>query len=434
VLDAVIARLHQVNPVLNAVVALDTGGAQAAAAASTARWRDGRPLGPLDGVPFTVKDNIPAAGMPTSWGTPGFASRPPAGDELPVARMRAAGAVLFGKTNVPEFTAQGYTSNTVYGTTRNPWNTALTPGGSSGGAVAAVASGIGPIALGTDGGGSIRRPASHTGVYGLKPSRGRVARSGGLPAILLDYETIGPVARTAEDLALVMAVVARPDPSDPLSGGFPPFQVPPVRPCRILHAGRFGANPVDPEISASTGAVAAALAAAGHTVVAGNAPFDSDQVARIQATVGQAGLAWLVRQSGIVPIAPGLVEMAEAGAAMAAADLFAALDAASELRRALSIFFQSYDAILTPAAAALPWPADQVYPPEIAGQPVGPRGHAVFTAFANIAGLPGVTLPGPCSASGLPIGAQLVGPPDADGLLLAIAGQIERPFGWPPLG
>jgi len=436
-LDAVLTRLEAVNPRLNAVIALAGDAARQAAAASTARWAKGSALGALDGVPFTVKDNIPVAGMPTAWGSAAYRAIAPKDDELPIARLRAAGAVIVGKTNVPEFPSQGYTDNAVFGITRNPWNMDLTPGGSSGGAVACVASGIGPFAIGTDGGGSIRRPASHAGLFGLKPSRGRVARCDGLPQILLDYEAIGPIARSVADLVAVMEVIAAPDPRDPLSMGIPVFAVPAPRPCRILYVPRFDAHPVDPEITASTDAVAAALTAAGHAVEAGPAPFDVDLVARIQGTVSQAGLAWLGQDFGIAPASPSLRQMAESGAAMSAATLFAALDAASGLRRTLSEFFTGHDLLLTPAAAALPWPAGETHPTRIAGQDVGPRGHAVFTAFANITGLPGVTIPGPRSQSGLPIGAQLIGPLGADGLLLAIAAQMEAAhpefLGWPPV-
>ncbi len=436
-LEVVLGRLHDVNPRLNAVIALAEEPARQAAQASTQRWARGAPLSALDGIPFTVKDNIPAAGLPTSWGSAAYRAVAPSADELPVARLRAAGAVLIGKTNVPEFTSQGYTSNVLFGTTRNPWNTDLTPGGSSGGAVAAVAAGIGPFAIGTDGGGSIRRPASHTGLFGLKPGRGRVARCDGLPAILLDYETIGPVARTVADIAAVMAVIAVPDARDPTSLGLPPFVVPAWRACRILYVPRFASHPVDPEIAASTDAMAAALVADGHTVITGTAPFDVDGAARLQAIVSQSGLAWLEQDFGIAPVSEALRQMAALGRALPASALFAALDGARDLRERLSDFFTNFDFLLTPAAAALPWPAAESHPPVIAGEAVGPRGHAVFTSFANITGLPGLAIPGPRSASGLPIGAQLVGPQGADGLLLALAGRLESRFpgvgGFPDL-
>ena len=165
-------------------------------------------------MPLTVKDNIHVGGLRATWGSRLFADHVAAEDELAVARVRGQGAVIIGKTNCPEFTLQGYTDNLLFGPTRNPWNTSLTPGGSSGGAVAAVASGLAPLALATDGGGSIRRPASHTGLVGLKPSIGRVARVGGFPAILHDMEVIGPIARTTADAALLLSVIAGPDPRD----------------------------------------------------------------------------------------------------------------------------------------------------------------------------------------------------------------------------
>ena len=181
VLDAVLNRVAECQPHTNAMVLVDRMGAKLASSASRLRWARGKPLGPLDGVPVSLKDNLQAGGLATSWGSKllkGFVARR---DELPVAKLRAAGAMLFGKTNLPEFAMQGYTGNPVSGVSRNPWNPALTPGGSSGGAAAAVAAGCGPLALATDGGGSIRRPASHCGLVGFKPTADAVPREGGLP-------------------------------------------------------------------------------------------------------------------------------------------------------------------------------------------------------------------------------------------------------------
>jgi aspartyl-tRNA(Asn)/glutamyl-tRNA(Gln) amidotransferase subunit A len=437
-LAAVEARIARLNPQLNALIAEDTAGARAAARAAEARWRAGVPLSPLDGVPFSVKDNIAVAGLPCAWGSPLFRDHVPARDELPVARLRAAGLVLLGKTNVPEFTLQGYTDNTLHGPTRNPWNPALTPGGSSGGAVAAVAAGLGPLALGTDGGGSIRRPASHTGLLGLKPTPGRVPRCDGLPAILLDLEQIGPIARTAGDLAALLALLAPPDPRDPLSRNAPAFAVPERAPRqRILYVPRFGAHPVDPEVAERCAEAATRLTRLGHHVEEGAAPFSVEELGAIFGPIGSAGLAWLLAARGGAPEAPLLRDMAAAGRALDAAGLFAALDALGGFRRRMAGFFGAWDLIMTPAAAALPWPADQAAPTHIAEEAVGPRGHAVFTNFANIAGLPGLALPVAPSLTGLPIGVQLVGPAFADGLLCALAAEWEaaEPFAerWPAL-
>ena len=438
---AALGRIARLNPRLNAVIALDEAGALAAAARSEARWREGRPAGPLDGVPLTVKDNIPVAGLPCRWGSPAWPGAVPARDELPVARLRAGGAVILGKTNVPELTLEGYTDNTLFGPTRNPWDTRLTPGGSSGGAVAAVASGMGPVALGTDGGGSIRRPASHTGLVGLKPTPGRVPRADGLPAILLDLEVIGPIARTVADAALLLAAIADPAPEDPASRAMAPFAALPLPSrLRIRYVPRFGASPVDPGVAASVAAAAGRLAALGHAVEEGLPPFDPDAILPLFPAIGSAGLAWLLGSlpGNPSPASPALAAMAAAGREAGAAALFGALDAMAAFRRAMALFLtRDCDAILTPAAAALPWPARESHPPEIDGRPAGPRGHAVFTNFANLAALPAIALP--CDpVDGLPVGFQLVGAPGAEAALLGLAAAYEaaHPWAdrWPDLG
>ena len=424
-LDAIHARIARHDPALNAIIAPDAGRARAAADASTARWRAGTPAGPLDGVPLTVKDSIAVAGLACTWGSPVFRDFVPDADELPVARLRAGGAVILGKTNVPEFTMVGYTDNTLFGPTRNPWDARLTPGGSSGGAVAAVAAGFGPLALGTDGGGSIRRPASHVGIFGLKPTPGRVPRADGLPAIFSDLEQIGPLARTMPDLIALMAAISAPDAADPLSRFMPEFAVPkPVPRLRILYIPRFAAHPVDPDIAASCATAARELAALGHNVEDGAAPWDVDAINAAAQAVAPAGLAWLMARKSAEPAGPLLRAAAEAGRGMDAATLFGALHAMGEFRRHLATrVFSRWHALLTPAAAALPWPATESHPTVIAGQQVGPRGHAVFTAFANAAYLPGLTLPCAPAANGLPIGVQLVGAPGADAVLCAVGAE-----------
>ncbi|TPG60501.1 amidase [Roseomonas nepalensis] len=430
---AALGRIARGNPRLNAVIALDEAGARAAAARSEARWRAGCPAGPLDGVPLTVKDNIPAAGLPCRWGSPAWPGGVPARDELPVARLRAGGAVILGKTNVPEFTLEGYTDNALFGPTRNPWDPRLTPGGSSGGAVAAVASGMGPLALGTDGGGSIRRPASHTGLVGLKPTPGRVPRAEGLPAILLDLEVIGPIARTVADAALLLAAIADPAPEDPLSRGIEPFAALDAAPrLRIRYVPRFGASPVDPGIATSVAVAAGRLAALGHAVEEGPPPFDPDAVLPLFPAIAGAGLAWLLGSlpGHPSPSSPALAAMAAAGRGAGAAALFGALDAMGAFRQAMALFLtRDCDAILTPAAAALPWPARESHPPVIDGQPAGPRGHAVFTNFANLGALPAIALPGD-PVAGLPAGFQLVGAPGSEAALLAVGAAYEAAHPW----
>ena len=432
VLDAVLGRLDEVNGELNAVVTLDRDGAVAAARASGERWRHGKAAGPLDGVPITVKDNIPVAGLRSTWGSRLYGDWVPDRDETPVLRLREAGAVILGKTNVPEMTLQGYTSNPLFGTTRNPWDARLTPGGSSGGAVAAVASGIGPLALATDGGGSIRRPASHGGLVGLKPTVDRVPRRDGFPPILLDFEVIGFLARTAADLAAGMRVISRDDPAAaPLSGFGPIRGAEAAGPRRILFVPTFAGAPVDREIAASVVEAAGNLRAMGHAVDDGSGFALADALNAAWSAVGRAGLAWLVRDPARrALLAPDLLAMAEDGGRLPASDYFDGLHAALVLRQDLAALFRDYDLLLTPTAAALPWEADVAYPPSIDGVPVGPRGSAIFTGFVNAAGLPGISIPCRPSAAGLPIGFQLVAPWGGDETLLALAAAYEAAHPW----
>ncbi len=436
-LEACLGRLEDVNPVLNAVVTLDREGAGQAARLSDERWRAGAPLGPLDGVPVTVKDNIPVAGLRSSWGSRLYQDWVPDRDETPVSRLREAGAVIIGKTNVPEMTLQGYTSNPIFGPTGNPWNPDLTPGGSSGGAVAAVGAGIGPIALATDGGGSIRRPASHGGLVGLKPTVGRVPRRDGFPPILLDFEVIGPIARSVADLAATMTVISRPDPGAVPATGFGPLDASGDGGSkRILFVPTFAGAPVDPEIASSVAEAAARLAALGHRVEDG-AGFDlADPVNAAWPAIAQTGLAWLMRDrpERLAELGPDIRAMAESGARLAATEYFDALHAALKLRENLSVFFKGWDLILTPSAAALPWPKSEAYPRVIDGREVGPRGSAIFTGFVNAAYLPAITVPCRPSGAGLPIGFQLVAPWGRDEDLIAVAGAYEAahpcPMSW----
>ena len=417
-LESVLTRIEAVNPKLNAIVTFDIAGARAAADTSTARWRDGQARRVFDGVPLTVKDNIPVRGMRATWGSRIYADWVPEKDELPVAKLRDGGAVIIGKTNCPEFTLQGYTDNLVFGVTRNPWDLALTPGGSSGGAVAAVAAGFGPVAVGTDGGGSIRRPAAHTGLVGFKPSRDAVARSDGFPMILLDCEVIGPIARTVADARSLFHALA----GLPVT---PPS--PALRPLHILYVRQFGGSPVDAQIAASVDQAAKHLAALAHIIEEATAPFDIDALNRAWPVISQVGLAWLLKGHAqrLDEISPPMQDMARAGHALSAADYYAAVEVILALRQRLAEFFARTDLILTPTIAALSWPAAEPFPPTIAGQSVGPRGHAVFTAFANMAGCPAISIPCAPSKTGLPIGFHLVGRVGHDDMILAAAAQYE---------
>lgn len=448
VVQSCLARIDAVNPQLNALVARRDAAVFRDAEASARRLAQGRPLSALDGVPLTIKDNLLTHDMPTTWGTRGLSGHTTDHDELPVARARAAGALLVGKTNVPEFTLEGFTGNPLHGCTRNPWNTALTPGGSSGGAVASVAAGCTPLALGTDGGGSTRRPASHCGLVGLKPSIGAIARAGGLPSLLLDFEVIGTIGRTVPDTRLLLEALRGPSEADRSSlaaaqaagrmparrdGGLP-------HRLRLLYVERWGDAPLDPQIAASVRRAVNQLAAAGHGVEEAAAlPLDLGFWTEAWPQVSQIGLAALFRAHPAWGEAASdkYRRIAAEGERLGAARLWQMLEQVEVLRARAAAMFEGVDVVITPATAALPWPAAEAYPTRIDGQEVGPRGHAVYTGWVNAAGLPALALPCAPSREGLPIGLQLIGPYGADDLLLDLAAAFEAasPWAdrWPPL-
>jgi aspartyl-tRNA(Asn)/glutamyl-tRNA(Gln) amidotransferase subunit A len=427
-------RIQTFDSRLNSFVALDPSGALAGAKESDERRARGQVKSPLHGIPISVKDNIHVAEFPTTWGSRALKDHRPATDELPVARLRRAGMIVIGKTNVPEFTLEGYTRNDLFGVTRNPWNPDLTPGGSSGGAAASVAAGFAPAAIGTDGGGSIRRPACHTGLVGFKPSIGRWPRANGLPAILTDFETVGSVARTVEDTLLLDAILRGPDPRDWRSSyaAAPRW---PGKAARILYIPRFGGAPVDPEVASQVEGFARRLSSMGHEVREGKVFFDLDVAARVWHVVSRTGVAWLMAENPTYESVAGASAraMAADGRKVSGADYLGALESVSAIRRIVGELFQGVDLVLTPTAAALPWPADKPYPDRIDGKAAGPRDHAIFTGWVNIAGVPALSIPIGLSRSGLPIGAHLAAAFGADNELLAFAREVSRVVPPPPL-
>jgi Asp-tRNA(Asn)/Glu-tRNA(Gln) amidotransferase A subunit family amidase len=434
-LDRCLERIRRIDPSLNSFVALDEDGGRTAAKASDARFAAGSARSALEGIPLSVKDNILVAGMPATWGSRALAEFVPSHDELPINRLRAAGAVIIGKTNVPELTLEGYTKNDLFGVTRNPWDIRLTPGGSSGGAAAGVAAGLVPAAIGTDGGGSTRRPACHTGLVGWKPSAGHIPRIDGFPAILTDFETIGTLTRSVEDASLLDAAMAGPDARDRRSLCVDARPRPQSK-ARILFIPQFGDAPVDSEVSTATARVAAELAREGHTVREEGVVFDLDEVARIWHVVSRAGVAWLMSWNGSSlsgKAGAAVRAMAAEGEKLTGADYIDALERVAALRRHCAELFDRVDLILTPTAAALPWLAEKPYPDQIAGRLAGPRDHAVFTGWVNIAGVPAISLPVARSKSGLPIGVQFAASFGADAALLAFARAFSESHPGPSL-
>lgn len=415
----VLARIKALEPQLNAYSTLSSLLERQALAAS-ARWAKGTPLGPLDGVPLCIKDNLVSAGLPASWGNGVLARRVSLHDEVPVARLRAAGALVVGKGNTPEFAVEGFTDNLTFGVTRNPFDPALTPGGSSGGVVAALAAGMAFAGLATDGGGSIRRPAGYTGLLGLKPGIGHVARGGGLAQVLLDFECVGPIARSLRDLRLLDRILSGQSARAGAS-----------RAARILAVPTLGNAPCDDSILAAFGGVREALVAQGHRVEVGAFPHDLAALNAGWSSIGAVGLAAYFRQEPEVATAaaPKYRDMAVRGEALGAADFYAILNAVHDLRQAAQGLW-GFDAILMPSSAAPPWPAAESHPTRIAGQDVGPRGHAVYTGWVNAAGLPALAFPATVT-QGVPIGMQLVGRMGSESALMDIVEPILTPFRWP---
>lgn len=429
------ARIERLNPQLNAIVTLDDAMMDAARA-SDERIRAGRPLSALDGIPVALKDNLVVKGLRATWGTNVYEDFVPDWDERPVARLREGGAVFVGKTNVPAFTLEGYTDNKLFGVTRNPWNLALTPGGSSGGAVSAVAAGLVPLAIGTDGGGSIRRPAAHTGLVGLKPGIGRVARALGLPQILLDFEVVGPMARRVDDVRLAMEVLAGADRSDQRSRGYPAFgsmNTPGRGRLSILCVERLGDHPVDPVILQSFRQAADTFSSLGHEVRFGSLPLDIEGIAARWPLIGKVGLAMLAARNDdfFERCEEKYGAMAKEGATVSAAEHLEILEEVAAFRALVGSLFSSIDLVMMPSTAAQPWDAAVAYPPSIDGREVGPRGHAIFTGWVNASGHPAIALPAAPDDMGMPIGFQLIGDFGAEELLLDIAEEYEARSGFP---
>lgn len=436
-LQSCLQRIAGVQPQINAFTNLRAAAARQEAEHSAQRWRTGQPRSAIDGIPISVKDNLLTKDLPTTWGSKGLADWHSPHDECVVARLRDAGALIVGKTNVPEFTLEGYTDNPVFGASRNPWDLRLTPGGSSGGAAASLAAGCTPLALGTDGGGSIRRPAAHCGLVGFKPSIGTIARTHTLPSLLLDFEVIGLMGRTSGDVADLLQVCQAPVAADrqSLAAHAASAHYPATRadaPLRILYVAQLDGAPVDAEIAASCQAAMQVLQTLGHEVMAAELPWPLQDLQAAWPQIAQMGLSQLFRQQPDWAQAASekYRQMAELGDALSASRLWQIGAQVQALRQQLPAVFAQWDVIATPCTAALPWPAEQAFPPVINGTPVGPRGHAVFTGWVNAAGLPAVALPTRPSQTGLPIGMQLIGAYGADRLLVQLASHYERLAPW----
>jgi aspartyl-tRNA(Asn)/glutamyl-tRNA(Gln) amidotransferase subunit A len=431
-------RIEALDPKLNAFAIVDRDGAIAAARGSERRWRDGAPLGPLDGVPVTIKDLVLMRGFPTRRGTRLLETAAPDIEDGPAtARLREAGAVILGKTTTPEFGWKALGDSPLTGISRNPWNPDRTPGGSSAGAAAACAAGIAPLHVGTDGAGSIRTPSCFCGVFGLKPTFGRVPAYPPSPLALLSHT--GPIARGVADAAMMLGVLSLPDHRDPsalpadgadylagIDGG--------VKGWRIAYSPDLGYARVDPEIAASVAAAARQFEALGAAIEEVGAIFPSprDALFTLWAAASAKNLGAFPAESRHL-VDPGLVATVEAGDAISAADYLAAEQVRGGLALTMARFHQKYDLLLTPT---MPVPALPVG--HDLNDPATERHWIDWSPFSypfNMTRQPAASIPCGLSAQGLPIGLQIVGPLYADARVLRAARAFEttQPLRRPPI-
>jgi aspartyl-tRNA(Asn)/glutamyl-tRNA(Gln) amidotransferase subunit A len=432
VVEAVLARIEVLQPTVNAFITVTAEEARAAARRAEAAVMGGERLGPLHGVPFSVKDLLPTRGVRTTMGSLIFADQVPAEDAVPVRRLREAGAILVGKTTTPEFGHKPLTDSPLFGATRNPWDLSRTAGGSSGGAAAAVVSGQAPLALGTDGGGSIRLPASCCGIVGLKPTLGRVPHVSQAD-LFSSTSYIGPMARTVAETAACFDAIAGFDAGDPYSRPEPaddPRDVI-VRGLRVGWLPRVGNRLVDAEVLAATEAAVRHLDAGGAQV-----ETLEEDVSAFEQTflIGlQAGLAARVGAHMAAfgdKVAPSLRESVERGARWSAVDWVNALGQRTAMYRRVNALFRRFDVLLSPTLSrpALAVDHDAFRPITIGGEEAGSIRGAWYPYLwpFNLSGHPALSLPCGVAADGLPIGLQIVGPWYGDRRVLALAGHLER--------
>jgi aspartyl-tRNA(Asn)/glutamyl-tRNA(Gln) amidotransferase subunit A len=422
VLESALARLETIQPKLNAFCHVDAEGARAAAAASDRRRKTGETLGPLDGVPFSVKDNLFVAGMPATWGSKLWQSFVPERDDISVERLKQAGAVNLGKTTTPEFASIGSTFSDLLGVTRNPFDPSLSPGGSSGGATASVASGVTPYALGTDAGGSIRMPASITGLYGLRPSTGAVARAFGFPPLAFDFQAIGLLTQTLADLRTLFAATSGPDHRDPASLLVPPGH----GRTSGLTVGWFGAidgAPVDPEVTERLDQAATLLRKAGHQVAESPPPYTIETFTPIWPVISPIGAtiaAASAPEPGNTPTSYVAAAL-ERAKGLTAEDYGRAMNHVLEARRQVSRAWGDTDVFLLPCTPTAAWPAESTGPAEVDGKPAFGDPVSAFTGWVNVVGYPGLSVPVTPYPDGRPIGVQLVARPGQEQSLFALA-------------
>jgi len=432
-LDLHLARIDATNGDVKAIVSLDVERARAQATAADEVTAKGNPTGPLHGLPFAFKDTHQVAGWRTTYGSPLMADNVPDQDDLVVERIRAAGAITIGKTNVPEWAAGSHTFNPIFGTTRNPYDLSRSAGGSSGGAAAALACGMVPLADGSDMGGSLRNPASFCNVVGLRPSLGRI------PTWPTDNaweatSTAGPMARNVGDLAMLLSVIAGPDPRTPLALQTPgsafaaPFQTD-LRGVRIaLSVDLGGAFEVDHDVAVIVAKQREVFEGAGAVVEDAHPTLTGaeDTFRTLRAWLFQHKFGAMLKENPD-SFKASLSDNIRAGADLTGEDIARAYEGRTQLSERVRTFFERFDALVMPVSQVPPFSADQEYPAAINGQLQSTYLDWMRSAyFITVTGCPAISVPAGFTKQGWPIGVQIVAAPNQERRLLEIAHAFEQ--------
>ncbi|MFC4350240.1 amidase [Fodinicurvata halophila] len=430
--SAALSRIEATEPKANAFIHLDKENALAEAERVDADRASGKDLGPLAGVPVSVKDLVHVAGMPTSSGSAVFAGKQAPEDAAPVARLRAADAVIVGKTTTPEFGHKPFTESPLFGRTLNPWNTDYTSGGSSGGAAVSVALRQVPLAIGTDGGGSVRIPASICGTYGLKATQGRIPHVHSAD-LFGNNSYIGPMTANLEDLKLMYSVMAGPDSRDPWAKVLADAVVPP-KPLRIGFALKVGNPAIEEEVAVAVKKAAAELEQQGaeiETIDVNFARYEPGFRVHLESALMARVGSHL--DSERERFDPSFVQTMENGRARSGIDVQNAMSERTALYRELERLFEKFDVLLTPtlAAASLSADTDSHADVEIAGVNAGAirAGWYPYTFPMNLTGHPAISVPCGWTSQGLPIGLQLAGRWYEEETLLNLANDLHRGLG-----
>jgi amidase len=441
VLDSHLAAISRVNPKLNAIVTLVADAAREQAREAEAAVLRGDKLGALHGLPVVIKDITPTKGIRTTYGSPLFKDNVPSEDAEVVRRLKAAGAIVLGKTNTPEFGAGANTFNEVFGVTRNPWNPALSPAGSSGGSAVAVATGMAPLAQGTDFGCSIRMPASFCGIVGIRPTPG-LTPNWPMPLAWDPGQVHGTLARTAEDAALMLDAIVGFSRISPISVA-PPWasaraivaKANDAKGLRIAYVSDIAGIGLEPEIDAICRAAAMSLRDAGAIV--DEIAFDiSDGKSPYQAWRG----LWMVGQQfanldRLEEFGVNLKGNVKAGLKVSPLDFAACEQKRAQLFQRFAKFFEQYDLLITPQSPVKQFPVEMNFPTLINGRKLENYTDWIAGSFLiTLMSLPGGSVPAGQTSDGLPVGIQVVGPRFEEPLILSVMKIVQQtcPVGWPP--